>query len=283
MYTMTKLFVFLLLNLNVLFFCGSNSVSAFGGELLTPGVAVRSSIKLAIEKTSKLLGSWKPLTIVTPLQESCLANLTSQSLDVTVLTPETVSSMSGGIFGRDFYEFHKVSLHWKSITSCNTTSLESRVYYYNQKYGSFYNALCHEDGIVIIIFPIDTYGDFDNPGFDAFSGIIQHKLRRPGDYTKVFSALTYIWYVSLPYGSIYTTFKADLNDDHTGKTYTATVINLPLDPRINYMSKRQFAASFGSVKGVNDVETEGTLLQDTSNAKSQIERHKGVCILNLPA
>ncbi|XP_065208273.1 uncharacterized protein LOC135837061 isoform X2 [Planococcus citri] len=278
-----KILVFLLFNLNVLFFLGSNSVSAFGGEPLTPGIAIRSGIRAAIEKTSKILGSWKPLTIFTPLKESCLANLTSQSLDVKILTPETVSTMTGGIFGKDVYEFYKFSLYWKIIKSCNTTSLESRVYYVNLKYGSFQEASRHEDGVVVMNFPVDTYGDFDNPVFAAFSALIQHKLKRPGDCTNVLSASTYTWYVTFPYGSIYNTYKADFIDDETGKKYTATVINLPLDPRVNYISKQQFAATFGNLKGVNDVEDEGTLLQDTSNAKTPIERHQGVCVLNLPA
>ncbi|XP_065208262.1 uncharacterized protein LOC135837052 [Planococcus citri] len=285
MYSMRKILLcFLLFNTYGLFFCGENFVFAFE-ELFSPGLAVRSGIKTAIKASSQLLGSWKPLTIFTAMDETSLVNLTSKSLDMRILTPKTVATITGGVFGKDNYEFHKYSMFWKigSCDSCNETSLGSRVYFFNLKYHTFEKALDHDDGVIVLNFPIATNGDFPNPLFHGLSKVIGNTLKRPGDCSKVHCAFTYRWYVNFPLDSVYTSYKADFDDEEFGKKFCARVINLPADPHLNYVSKEQFKQTFGKLKDISQEAVSDEFIQDAGLARTPVERHAGICILNLPA
>ncbi|XP_065208258.1 uncharacterized protein LOC135837049 [Planococcus citri] len=282
MYLMRKILLcFLLFNIDDLFFFRENLVFAFENPLM-PGLAIRTGIKTAIKASSHVLGSWKPLTLITPLEETCLVNLTSQSLDARIITPKTVSTVTGGVFGKDNYEFHKYSCFW-NIGSCNETNMECRVYFFNLKYNSFRNALDHNDGIMVMNFPVATDGEFPNPLFHGFSKVIGKKLKRPGDCSKVHSAFTYRWYVNFPLESVYTSYRADFNDEEFGKKFCAVVVNLPMNRRLNYISKEQFKYTFGKIRGISQQAVSDGFIQNAGLAKTPIERHEGICVLNIPA
>ncbi|XP_065208256.1 uncharacterized protein LOC135837047 [Planococcus citri] len=148
------------------------------------------SIRTAIEVSSHVKCP-KPLTFFTALDETALVNQTARSLDVRLINPVTVATMTGGIFGNNLYELHRYQFFWQKC-SCNTThNLDARVYYFNLKYESYEKALDYSDGVVIINLPIATNRDFPNPRFDPFSKVIQSKIKEPGCWTKVRSAFTY--------------------------------------------------------------------------------------------
>ncbi|XP_065208260.1 uncharacterized protein LOC135837050 isoform X2 [Planococcus citri] len=190
MYLTRKILLcFWLFNIDGTFFSRENLVYAFENPL-TPGLAIRNGIKTAIIASSHILGSWRPLTVFAPLEETCLVNLTSQSLDMRMVTTKTVGTVTGGVLGKNNYEVVKVSCFWNT-GSFNKTSMECRVYFFNLKYNSFKNALDHEDGIMVMNYPVVTDGEFPNPFFHGFSKLIGKKLKRPGDCSKVHSASTY--------------------------------------------------------------------------------------------
>ncbi|XP_065208263.1 uncharacterized protein LOC135837054 [Planococcus citri] len=275
------LLCFLLFNIDGSFLSRENFVFAFENPL-TPGLAIRTGIKTAIKASSHVLGSWKPLTLITPLEETSLVNLTSQSLDMRIITPKTVATVTGGVFGKDNYEFYKYSCFW-NIGSCNETSLECRVYFFNLKYKSFKKALDHDDGIMVMNCPVATDGDFPNPLFHGLSKLFGRKLKRPGDCSKVHSAFTYRWYVNFPLESVYTSYRADFNDEEFGKKFCAVVINLPMNRRLNFISKEQFKCTFGKIKGISQEAASDEFIQDAGVARTPVERHEGICVLNIPA
>ncbi|XP_065208268.1 uncharacterized protein LOC135837057 [Planococcus citri] len=282
MYSMRKILLcFLLFNIDGLFFPRENFVLAFE-DLFAPSLAVRTGIKSIIKASSQLLGSWKPLTIFTSMDETSLVNLTSKSFDMRVITPKTVATITGGVFGKDNYEFHKYSMFWK-IGSCNETSLRARVYYFNLKYNSFEKALDHDDGIMVLNVPIATDGDFPNPLFHGLSKVIRKKMKQPGDYSKVHCALTYRWFANFRPESVYTSYRADFNDEEFGKKFCARVINLPADPHLNYVSKAQFKQTFGKLKDISQEAVSDEFIRDAGVARTPVERHAGICVLNLPA
>ncbi|XP_065208264.1 uncharacterized protein LOC135837055 [Planococcus citri] len=281
MYSIRKILLcFLLFNIDGLFFSRENFVFAFE-ELFTPGLAVRTGIKTAIKASSELLGSWRPLTFFNALDETSLVNLTSTSLDMRILTPKTVATITGGVFGKDNYEYHKYSMFWK-IGPWNETSLRSRVYFFNLKYITFEKALDHDDGVIVLNFPIATDGDFPNPLFHGLSKLIGSKLIRPGDCSKVLCALTYRWFVNFLLDSVYTSYIADFNDEEFGKKFCARVINLPANPHLNYISKEQFKQTFGKLKDISQKAANEEFIRDGGVARTPMERHAGICVLNLP-
>ncbi|XP_065208257.1 uncharacterized protein LOC135837048 [Planococcus citri] len=282
MYLTRKILLwFSLFNIDGLFFSRENLVFAFENPL-APGLSVRTGIKTAIKASSHVLGSWKPLTVFTPLEETILANLTSQSLDFRMVTPKTVGTVTGGVFGKDNYEVVKASCFWNT-GSCNETGVECRVYFFNLKYNSYEKALDYDDGIVVMNFPVATEGDFPNPLFHGLSKLFAKKLKRPGDCSKVHSAFTYRWYLNFPLKSVYTSFKADFNDEEFGKKFCAVVVNMPVNRRLNYISKEQFKSTFGKMNGISQEAVSGEFIQDAGVAKTPVERHEGICVLNIPA
>lgn len=100
------------------------------------------SIKTAIKTTSKILKGFRPLTVYTALDETFLINQTARSrenlldiynwhifdnpcyeiqitVDVTVVNPVTVATITGAILGDDVYEFHTYQFVWQNRL-CNT-------------------------------------------------------------------------------------------------------------------------------------------------------------------
>ncbi|XP_065208261.1 uncharacterized protein LOC135837050 isoform X3 [Planococcus citri] len=200
MYLTRKILLcFWLFNIDGTFFSRENLVYAFENPL-TPGLAIRNGIKTAIIASSHILGSWRPLTVFAPLEETCLVNLTSQSLDMRMVTTKTVGTVTGGVLGKNNYEVVKVSCFWNT-GSFNKTSMECRVYFFNLKYNSFKNALDHEDGIMVMNYPVVT----------------------------------------------------------------------------------DFKCTFGKIRGISQEAVSDGFIQNAGIAKTPVERHEGICVVNIPA
>ncbi|XP_065208250.1 uncharacterized protein LOC135837043 isoform X4 [Planococcus citri] len=186
MHPTRKIFVFLLLiYLNGFGFFQSSLVSA--GPVFD---LYAESVRKLIEATT-LVKVPKPLTFFTAAAETALVNLTKHSIDLKLISPVTVATMTGGIFGHDLYELYKYQLFWNKDTCNITHNLDAAVYYFNLKYGSYEKALEHPGGVVVITIPIATTGDFPNPTFDVFAKIIQANIHWPGSWTKAPSVATY--------------------------------------------------------------------------------------------
>ncbi|XP_065208245.1 uncharacterized protein LOC135837041 [Planococcus citri] len=241
--------------------------------------SIIETVKNAITASCKYSKSPKPLTFYTALDEVCLLNRTKKSFEVTILNPVTVATMTGGSLGHDIYEFNNYQFYWHNAPCNATHHLEARVYYRNLKYDSFDVALDYPDGVVVVNFPIATNSDFPNSKFDHFSNVLQEKLKGPGCHAKIKSSFTYTWFVSFPHGSVYHTYRAKYTDTETGKIATVKVMDLPMDPRVNYISWEQFQSTFGSMTD---------LLEHVNNLKPEKgdnppERSQGIHVMYLHA
>ncbi|XP_065208251.1 uncharacterized protein LOC135837044 [Planococcus citri] len=137
--------------------------------------------------------------------------------------------------------------------------------------------------MVVVNFPVATHGDLPNPKFESFSKLLRTKIKQKGDYTKVNCGFTFSWFLIFPYGSIYHAYRKEFYDEGAEKTYNALIIDLPLDQRISYISNEQFKNSFGKIEGISDSDESSNngFLGGTPEIWS--ERHKGICVVNLPA
>ncbi|XP_065208246.1 uncharacterized protein LOC135837042 [Planococcus citri] len=237
------------------------------------------TVKNAITSSCKFSKSAKPLTFYAALDEVCLLNRTSKSLEVTILNPVTVATMTGGSLGHDIYEFNNYQFYWHDAPCNATHHLEARVYYRNLKYDSFDEALDHPDGVVVVNFPIATNSDFPNWKFDQFSHVLQEELKGPECHAKIKSSFTYMWFTNFAHGGVYHTYRAKYTDTKTGKIATVKVMDLPMDPRVNYISWEQFQSTFGSMTD---------LLEHVNNLKPEKgddppERSQGIHVMYLHA
>ncbi|XP_065208248.1 uncharacterized protein LOC135837043 isoform X2 [Planococcus citri] len=279
MHPTRKIFVFLLLiYLNGFGFFQSSLVSAFDHSLVPEvekhleNVIDTTKVSVAKHFINTAFKSFKPLTVSTTLDDTCLLNQTKTSLDVSIVDLINFVKVSGGVLGLDSFKFYKFSLIWKSAPCNATHNLESQVFIFNSKYGSFERAMDVPGAAVVMKFPIGTNSDFSNPKFDYLGKVIENKIKKPGDWTKIQSKFTYTWFVNFPYGSIYHSYTAKLIDVDSGKKYIATVIELPMDPRVNYISQDQFKI-LGKILSPNSMLEEIPL--------THRETHKGICVLYL--
>ncbi|XP_065224140.1 uncharacterized protein LOC135848229 [Planococcus citri] len=198
----------------------------------------------------------QPLTFITPLDEMFLLNRTKTSVEVEIVA-KTIGHFTGGIFGENLYKFFKFILYWytpkldcfQDCYSYTENFLKARVSYHNIKYGSATEAINHPDGIVDILVPIAANAPIENPQFAQFEKIFQEQLKNPGDQIKVNSASTYIWFDHFGPSSVYKTFKGTYIDGQTSQTYPCTtIVELPPDPFVNFISCKQYKNTFGSIK-----------------------------------
>ncbi|XP_065224141.1 uncharacterized protein LOC135848230 [Planococcus citri] len=195
----------------------------------------------------------QPLTVITALDEMFLLNRTKTSVEVEIVA-KTIGHITGGIFGENLYKFFKFILYWYTprldcYSYYTENFLKARVSFSNIRYGSAIEAINHPDGIVDILVPIAANAPIDNPQFAQFEKIFQEQLKNPGDQIKVKSASTYIWFDHFGPSSVYKTFKGTYIDDLTSQTYPCTtIVELPPDPFVNFISYKQYKNTFGSIK-----------------------------------
>ncbi|XP_065222366.1 uncharacterized protein LOC135846932 isoform X1 [Planococcus citri] len=248
---------------------------------------VSASEHSLFDKSKSFNAPKKPLTFLTPFDEVFVLKHTGRSLDLDLITPKTVGALTGGLLGENIYRFHKCRWYWQdglSSGNCNNGSvLESRLYYFNIKYGSFKNALHYPNGVIDVFIPIETNGHIYNPLYWEFEKQMGEKIKKPDDQALINGGVTYLWYEHFTYKDVYSLYSGSSHfDEESGKTYFNTItIELPLNRLVNFVSHEQFKHTFGSLVNCSGKPLSNPV-PDIQHS-SRVKKEKGICVINLPA
>ncbi|XP_065222291.1 carbonic anhydrase 2-like [Planococcus citri] len=214
---------------------------------------------------------------------------TGKLVKVILNQPSTKTSVTGGVLGNDRYQLKKIKYYWTNNTKGTAATtidgkgfpLEDMGIFFNQKYGTFKNALNYRDGLAEVIFPIEVCSK-PNLYYKKFVKKLK-RIRQAGSFAKT-TLQKAIQFLAgdgvISRNTIYYAYPGSYRDENTGKIYyCATVIIITYDPPL-CISKKQFKRTFGSFKNAA-----GQPLTNTASqfpAKMPIVQAIGVSNYNYP-
>ncbi|XP_053675809.1 carbonic anhydrase 2 [Anopheles nili] len=145
----------------------------------------------------------------------------------------------GGVLGNK-YIFEQLHFHWgigdgsgcEHTLEGSTYSMEAHAVHYNAKYGSFAEAADKPDGLAVLGFFVQAYGDNDCPAFDKIVTGLQY-TRRPNAQSEI-DADCLAWMGMQELNRLYYSYKGSLTTPPYFESVTWLVYKTPI-----YVSGRQ--------------------------------------------
>uniref|UniRef100_A0A182Q233 Alpha-carbonic anhydrase domain-containing protein n=1 Tax=Anopheles farauti TaxID=69004 RepID=A0A182Q233_9DIPT len=148
----------------------------------------------------------------------------------------------GGVLGNK-YIFEQLHFHWglgdgsgcEHTLEGSTYSMEAHAVHYNAKYGSFAEAVDKPDGLAVLGFFVQAYGDEDCPAFDKIVAGLRY-IQSPNAETEI-DADCLAWMGMQELNRHYYTYKGSLTTPPYFESVTWLVYKTPI-----YVSSAQLAA-----------------------------------------
>ncbi|XP_065224334.1 carbonic anhydrase 2-like [Planococcus citri] len=219
------------------------------------------------------VGGLSPFTLHANLADKVIVTNNGKLVEIILEQPFTLSLVTGGVLGKDKYRFKKIKYVWTDNTKgIAATTVDGKGYpleniatFYNQKYGSFENALKHRDGLAEVDFRI-AICSVPNLLFDKYIPILK-QVQKAGSTAKTTLGTAIAWFAAnsfIPPFASYYSYPGSYFDETTGKRYySATVIVLPHAFRM-CLTPKQYQETFGSFKNSSG--------QPLTNTESQFPR-----------